>query len=223
VESKLSPLGTSATYWPIVPAPGDCEVGEFGEINGKGNRSTRRKPTGTPLCPPQIPLDQTRDWTRAAAVGSQRLTASAMARADIILLTAPRSPWFLHFRSFHQNMSSHGSFNNTLCSAYARILKTNLCLMNCRGYGRMYSWYSTEFTWSDWGTPRKTSVSVAVSVSRFEYGASNLWSCSASYSTVTLGVFMLHEFRISSIRATCVTQSSWFSHRKQVRQEAWIL
>jgi hypothetical protein len=23
VESKLGPLGTSATYWPIVPAPGD--------------------------------------------------------------------------------------------------------------------------------------------------------------------------------------------------------
>jgi hypothetical protein len=28
-----------------------------------------------PLCPPQIQLDQTRDGTRAAAVGSQRLTA----------------------------------------------------------------------------------------------------------------------------------------------------
>jgi hypothetical protein len=25
VESKLGPLGTSAIYWPIVPAPGDCE------------------------------------------------------------------------------------------------------------------------------------------------------------------------------------------------------
>jgi hypothetical protein len=51
----LGPLGTSAIYWPMVPAP-------------------------APLCPPQIPLDQTRDSTRAAAVGSQRLTASAMAR-----------------------------------------------------------------------------------------------------------------------------------------------
>jgi hypothetical protein len=28
-----------------------------------------------PLCPPQIPFDQTRARTRAAAVGSQRLTA----------------------------------------------------------------------------------------------------------------------------------------------------
>jgi hypothetical protein len=80
VESKLGPLGTSATYWPIVPALGDCEDGEFGGMNGRGNRSTRRKPAPVPLCPPQIPLDQSRDWTRAAAVRSQRLTASAMAR-----------------------------------------------------------------------------------------------------------------------------------------------
>jgi hypothetical protein len=80
VESKLDPLGTSAIYWPIVPAPGDCEDGEFGGMNGKGNRSTRRKLAPAPLCPPQIPLDQTRDWTRAAVVGSQWLTASAMAR-----------------------------------------------------------------------------------------------------------------------------------------------
>jgi hypothetical protein len=57
----LGPLGTSATYWPIVPAPGDCEDGEFGGMNGKGNRSTRRKRAPTPLCPPQIPLDQTQD------------------------------------------------------------------------------------------------------------------------------------------------------------------
>jgi hypothetical protein len=60
--------------------PGDCEDGEFGGMNGRGNRSTGRKPAPAPLCPLQIPLDQTRDWTRAAAVGSQRLTASAMAR-----------------------------------------------------------------------------------------------------------------------------------------------
>jgi hypothetical protein len=38
VESKLGPLGTSATYWPIVPAPGDYEDGEFGGMNGRGNR-----------------------------------------------------------------------------------------------------------------------------------------------------------------------------------------
>jgi hypothetical protein len=52
--------------------------GEVGGMNGfgRGNRSTRRKPAPTPLCP----TCQTRARTRAAAVGSQRLTASAMAR-----------------------------------------------------------------------------------------------------------------------------------------------
>jgi hypothetical protein len=65
-----------ATEWSIVSAPGDYEDGEFGgmKISG-GNRSTRRKPAPAPLCPPQIPLDPTRARIRAAAVGSQRLTA----------------------------------------------------------------------------------------------------------------------------------------------------
>jgi hypothetical protein len=44
-------------YWPIVPAPGDCDDGEFGGMKiGRGNQSTRRKPAPAPLCPPQIPL-----------------------------------------------------------------------------------------------------------------------------------------------------------------------
>jgi hypothetical protein len=47
---------------------------------GRGNRSTRRKPATVPLCPPQIPHDLTWARTRAAAVGSRRLTASATAR-----------------------------------------------------------------------------------------------------------------------------------------------
>jgi hypothetical protein len=83
VESKLGPLGTSATEWPIVPATGDYDDGEFGGMKiGRGNRSTRRKPAPAPLCPLQIPRDQTRVWTRAPAVGSQRLTAWAMARPN---------------------------------------------------------------------------------------------------------------------------------------------
>jgi hypothetical protein len=61
VESKLGPLCTSTIYWPIVLAPDDCEDGEFGGMNGRGNRSTRRKPAPMSLYPPQIPLDQTRD------------------------------------------------------------------------------------------------------------------------------------------------------------------
>jgi hypothetical protein len=30
VESKLGPLGTSAAEWTTVPAPGNCDAGEFG-------------------------------------------------------------------------------------------------------------------------------------------------------------------------------------------------
>jgi hypothetical protein len=52
---------------------------ECGAIDGmkidRENRSTRRKPEPAPLCPLQIPHEQTRVRTRAAAVGSQRLTA----------------------------------------------------------------------------------------------------------------------------------------------------
>jgi hypothetical protein len=55
-------------------APGDYDNGEIGGMIGSGNRSTRRKPAPVPLCPPQIP-HAARTRTRAAAVGSQRLTA----------------------------------------------------------------------------------------------------------------------------------------------------
>jgi hypothetical protein len=53
-------------FWPIVPAPVDCEDGELGGIKiGRGNRSTQRKPPAA-----LFSLDQ----TQATAVGSQRLT-----------------------------------------------------------------------------------------------------------------------------------------------------
>jgi hypothetical protein len=61
------PLGTPATDWPIVPAPGDYDDGKFcGMKIGRGNRSARRNPAPEPLCPPQIPLDQTRAWWEAS-------------------------------------------------------------------------------------------------------------------------------------------------------------
>jgi hypothetical protein len=50
---QLGPLGTAANNGPIVPAPSD--YGEFGGMIGRGNRSTQRKPTPVPLCPPQTP------------------------------------------------------------------------------------------------------------------------------------------------------------------------
>jgi hypothetical protein len=74
----LSPLGTASPsgllYKPRMIDERDC-----GAIGGmridRGNRSTRRKHAPAPLCPPRISHDQTRARTRAAAVGSQRLTA----------------------------------------------------------------------------------------------------------------------------------------------------
>jgi hypothetical protein len=70
---KLGPLGTAATNRPIVPAQGDYDNGEIGGMIGRENRSTRRNPGPVPLCPPQTP-DAAWKRTRAAAVGSQRLT-----------------------------------------------------------------------------------------------------------------------------------------------------
>jgi hypothetical protein len=77
ISSSISG-GTAATirllYQHQTIDDGDC-----GAIGGmkidRGNRSTRRKPTPVPLCSPQIPHDLTRARNRAAAVGSQRLTA----------------------------------------------------------------------------------------------------------------------------------------------------
>jgi hypothetical protein len=76
VDLKLEPHGPSATEWPVVPAPGDYDEGEFDGMKfGRGNRSTRRNPAPAPLGPPQIPRAPTRAGTRASALGSQRLTA----------------------------------------------------------------------------------------------------------------------------------------------------
>jgi hypothetical protein len=75
---RLSPLGTSATNWPIVPAPDDIddERGAIGGMRiGRGNRDTWRKPAPVPLRPPQISHDLTWAPSRAAGVGSQQLTA----------------------------------------------------------------------------------------------------------------------------------------------------
>jgi hypothetical protein len=75
-EVQLGPLGTRATSRSIVPTPGDYNDGEIGGLMiGKGKQSIRRKPAPVPLCPPQTP-HAARTRTRAAAVGSQRLTAT---------------------------------------------------------------------------------------------------------------------------------------------------
>jgi hypothetical protein len=87
---RLSPLGTVAStgllYQPQIINDGDC-----GEIGGM--KIGRRKPAPAPLCPPQIPHEQTWAQTRATAVGSQRLTLSygaAMARGIVCVLLRQR-------------------------------------------------------------------------------------------------------------------------------------
>jgi hypothetical protein len=75
MESKLGALGTATTYTPIMPALSDYVDGEMGGMMiGKGNRSTRRKLLQCRFVhhKPHMPA---RTRNRAAAVGSQRLTA----------------------------------------------------------------------------------------------------------------------------------------------------
>jgi hypothetical protein len=91
-----SGVGLSSLYcghfWPIVPTPDDrwgWLWSNWWNEDWKGNRSTMRKRTAAQLCPPQIPLDQ----TRAAAVGSQRLTAWAMTRPFDWLRNWPSVPY----------------------------------------------------------------------------------------------------------------------------------
>jgi hypothetical protein len=78
---RLCPFGTAATtgllHQPQMIDDGDC--GAIGGISRR-NGSTRRKPAPAPICPLQIAYDQTQARTWTAAVGSQRLTACAMAR-----------------------------------------------------------------------------------------------------------------------------------------------
>jgi hypothetical protein len=79
---RLSPLGTAATVGLLYQPQMTwwwLWSNWWNEV-GRGSRSTRRKPATALLCPPQIPHDLTRIRTRAAAVGSQRLTAWAMVR-----------------------------------------------------------------------------------------------------------------------------------------------
>jgi hypothetical protein len=71
--------GESTWYVGLLYQPRMIDDDDYGAVGGmrigRGNRSTRKKPAPVPLCPPQIPYDLTRDRPRAAAVGSQRLTA----------------------------------------------------------------------------------------------------------------------------------------------------
>jgi hypothetical protein len=71
----------------LLHQPRMIDQDDCGAIGGmrtdRGNWSTLRKPAPVPLCSPQIPHDMAWARTPAAAVGSRRLTAWAMARPPI--------------------------------------------------------------------------------------------------------------------------------------------
>jgi hypothetical protein len=76
---------------------------------GRGNRSTIRKPAPVPLCPPQTP-HAARTRTRAAAVGSQRLTAEL--RHGRMLTSLPTG-WLIA----PTNSQAGGHLTPTSCSS----------------------------------------------------------------------------------------------------------
>jgi hypothetical protein len=90
---RLSPLGASATVGLLYqPRMIDGDYGAVGGMRiGRVNRSTRRKPAPVPLCPPQIPHDLTWVRTRAAAVGSRRITA----------------PFYVHNKKFKEELIAY--------------------------------------------------------------------------------------------------------------------
>jgi hypothetical protein len=85
VESILGPRGTAAITWPIVRVPGDCEAGEVAgmKCGWQGKPKYSEKTCSDTILSTTNPTCQTRARTRAAAVGSQRLTVSAMERPFI--------------------------------------------------------------------------------------------------------------------------------------------
>jgi hypothetical protein len=87
----LSPIGTAATsgllYKPQMIDEGDC--GAIGGMKfGRGNRSTRRKPSPAPLCPPQIPNDQIGDRTPGRRGGKPATNRLSYGAAYIVVLVA---------------------------------------------------------------------------------------------------------------------------------------
>jgi hypothetical protein len=77
MEVKLSPLDTSATNWPIVPAPDDSWMSVEQSPERKLASETKVLEENLPQCHlvHHKSHELTCDGTRAAAVGSRRLTA----------------------------------------------------------------------------------------------------------------------------------------------------
>jgi hypothetical protein len=131
--------------WPSVAAPANYDDGEFGGIMiGRGSRSTRRKPAPPPLCPPQIPHEYTRVWTRAAAVWRQRITTWAMERP---LRDRPKS--FVSFCTYrfyvHNLLQRYNSL--TSLSWYILLRVTSIHLQRLCEFDRRHLWSSGLSFW----------------------------------------------------------------------------
>jgi hypothetical protein len=138
---QLGPLGTAATNRPIVPVPGDYDDGEVGGTIGKGNRSTLRKPAPMPLCPQQNP-HAARSRTRAAAVGSQRLTAWATARPKTLVSIHACVNWEIRHRIIRRVLSvsliiiTHIGTPIYHCLIYAVLLATSKFKLRLQSHTR---------------------------------------------------------------------------------------
>jgi hypothetical protein len=64
---------------PVLTAPGDCDGGMNGF--GRGNRSTRRNPAPTPLCPPQMYPNPSR---RGGKTATNSFSYGAAPEIDIV-------------------------------------------------------------------------------------------------------------------------------------------
>jgi hypothetical protein len=102
VESNWVHLARRPLIGLLWPAPADYDDGELGGMKiGRGNRSTGKRSAPASLSSPQIPLDQTGERTQAAAVGSQRLIAGAMARSSPYLTSTMRDCRWVLYRVIH--------------------------------------------------------------------------------------------------------------------------
>jgi hypothetical protein len=154
---RLSSLGTAATTGLLYqPQMIDGDYGAIGGMKtGRETRSTRRKPAPVPLCPSQIP----HDLTRAATVGSQRLTAWATTGPPHVLDLSQYNSMLLHI-VVHTKMCL--SENKTLPSFRVIFhfrrpcLCPIVCMFSLAGRiflvalkGEVNEWYITATGWSN--------------------------------------------------------------------------
>jgi hypothetical protein len=140
----VSPLGMSATNWPIVPAPNDDDD-ECGAVAGMrigmGNRSTQRKPAPVPLWLPQIPYGSNQG-RRGGKPATNRLNYDT---ASIPVLSVP----WVHYCC----MRSFGSSSSLCCNELpvAFLANASKKMHNKKNGGRIaQSDWRQDTGWTAW-------------------------------------------------------------------------